>query len=61
MDDPSKEENKNCCSYQGINAVVDNNTQEETSLLVTLCNVAVTIIISMLRPTCYNATLIGNP
>ena len=45
MDDPSKEENNNCCSNQGIDAVVYDNTQEQTSLLVTLCDVAAFIFI----------------
>ena len=54
MDNPSKEENNNCCSDQGINSVVNDNTQEETSLLVTLCNVAAAVIISMSWLMCYN-------
>ena len=32
MDKPSKEENNNLCSNQGIDAVVNNNTQEETAM-----------------------------
>ena len=61
MDDPSEKENKNRCSDQGVNAVVNDNTQEETSLLVTLYDVAAAIIISMLWLTLYDTALIGNP
>ena len=61
MDDPSNLENNNSCSNQGIDAVVNNNTQEETSLLVTLCDVAAAVIISMLWLMLYNTALIGNP
>ena len=53
MDEPSKEENNNHCSNQDIDAVVNNNIQEEISLLVTLCYVAYMYhACRLLRPAC---------